>query len=409
LKINSKIIIDNRYRSDIDGLRAIAVLFVIAFHSFPNFLKGGFIGVDIFFVISGYLISLKIYDDLDKKTFNLNAFYKRRIIRIFPALILVLVTSAIIGWYVLFFDEYKQFGKHAAAGAGFMSNIVYSMENGYFENAVDTKPLLHLWSLGVEEQFYIVWPFILLFAWKRKFNIIIVVTILCVISFVFNIIEVKKNTVIAFYLPQTRFWELISGGLLAFVNNGIRTNIVKQKNKLYINTKVKLSNAQYEKLYLNTLSILGFLLLIIGLLNINSELNYPGIYAILPVMASLLLIAGGTEAWINKNILSNKIMVWLGLISYPLYLWHWPLLSLTRIIEGVFPDNITCISIILVSILLAWITFEYIEKPIRYYNNSKISFIVLIVLMIVIWFVGFIIYIKNGYPNREFEKYQNII
>src|SRR5215831_15751110 len=147
-----------KYRRDIDGLRAVAVLSVVAFHVFPNWMVGGFIGVDIFFVISGYLISTIIFENLDKDTFSFAQFYERRVKRIFPALILVLVSCFAFGWFILLPDEYKQLGKHTAGGTAFVANFVLWNESGYFDNAAETKPLLHLWSLGVEEQFYIVWP-----------------------------------------------------------------------------------------------------------------------------------------------------------------------------------------------------------------------------------------------------------
>lgn len=159
-----------KYRSDIDGLRAIAVLSVVAFHAFPGKIKGGFIGVDIFFVISGFLISTIIFSSLERDAFSFVDFYIRRIRRIFPALIVVLISCYVFGWFSLLDDEYKQFGQHVAAGAGFVSNLVLWHESGYFDVAAETKPLLHLWSLGIEEQFYIVWPLLLWAAWKKRFN-----------------------------------------------------------------------------------------------------------------------------------------------------------------------------------------------------------------------------------------------
>jgi len=206
-----------KYRPDIDGLRAIAVLAVVAFHAFPSWFKGGFIGVDVFFVISGYLISTVIFENLDKETFSFSEFYARRIKRIFPALIIVLIACLVFGWFALLADEYNQLGKHVAAGAGFISNIVFWNESGYFDNVSDTKPLLHLWSLGIEEQFYIVWPFLLWFAWKRNFNILTITVLVCIASFVLNIKGIKQDVVATFYSPETRFWELLSGSLLAWV------------------------------------------------------------------------------------------------------------------------------------------------------------------------------------------------
>lgn len=170
------------YRPDIDGLRAIAVLAVVAFHAFPSWVRGGFIGVDVFFVVSGYLISTIIFENLDRGTFCFSEFYARRIKRIFPALILVLISCFAFGWFFLLSDELNQLGKHVAAGAGFVSNLVLWNESGYFDNSAETKPLLHLWSLGIEEQFYIVWPLLLWFAWKCKFNLLTITIVFAATS-----------------------------------------------------------------------------------------------------------------------------------------------------------------------------------------------------------------------------------
>ena len=205
-----------KYRPDIDGLRAVAVLSVVAFHAFPRWMPGGFIGVDIFFVISGFLISTIIFENLEKNTFNFIGFYARRIRRIFPALLIVLIFSYAFGWIALLADEYKQLGKHIAAGAGFVSNFVLWGESGYFDNSSDTKPLLHLWSLGIEEQFYIVWPFVLWLAWKKRFNLLTLGILVWLTSFYLNIQGVKKDVVATFYSPQTRFWELFAGSILAW-------------------------------------------------------------------------------------------------------------------------------------------------------------------------------------------------
>jgi len=176
-----------KYRPDIDGLRALAVLAVIVFHAFPNHVSGGFTGVDVFFVISGFLISTILFENLDKGIFDLSEFYVRRIKRIFPALILVLNVSVALGWYVLFSDEYKQLGKHIAAGTGFASNFVLWSEAGYFDGSSETKPLLHLWSLGIEEQFYILWPALLWMACKRRIYPLLLTSAIVAISFSLNI------------------------------------------------------------------------------------------------------------------------------------------------------------------------------------------------------------------------------
>jgi len=167
-----------KYRPDIDGLRGIAVLSVVASHAFPNKISGGFIGVDIFFVISGFLISTIIFNNLEKGTFSFYEFYARRIKRIYPALFVVLFACLIFGWFALLPEEYKQLGKHTAGGAGFIANFILWSEAGYFDNSAETKPLLHLWSLGIEEQFYIIWPFLLWFLWKKKFNLLTISVII---------------------------------------------------------------------------------------------------------------------------------------------------------------------------------------------------------------------------------------
>ncbi len=202
------------YRADIDGLRAVAVLAVVAFHVFPLRVRGGFIGVDIFFVISGYLISALLFTGFERKNFSFTDFYSRRIRRVFPALLLILFASYVFGWFALTADEYKPLGKHIAGGAAFVSNFVFLRESGYFDNLEDKKPLLHLWSLGVEEQFYLIWPLLLWTGWKLRLNFLAMTAAVGLISFGLNIFYVSSNTALAFYAPQTRFWELMIGAAL---------------------------------------------------------------------------------------------------------------------------------------------------------------------------------------------------
>ncbi len=205
-----------RYRADIDGLRAIAVLSVVGFHAFPYWVHGGFIGVDIFFVISGFLISRIILASLEQDRFSFVEFYSRRIRRIFPALLLVLLASLAFGWFTLLADEYAQLGKHIAGGAGFTSNFLLWNESGYFDNSAETKPLLHLWSLSIEEQFYIVWPLMLWIMRNQRFNLLrIALFAAALITFLFNVIQIHIDPTAAFYSPQTRFWELLIGSILA--------------------------------------------------------------------------------------------------------------------------------------------------------------------------------------------------
>lgn len=179
-----------KYRPDIDGLRAIAVLAVVLFHAFPSSLKGGFIGVDIFFVISGFLISTIIYENVKNKTFSFREFYSRRIRRIFPALLVVISSTFVFGFFILSADEFNQLGRLVSGGIGFIANLILWSESGYFDAATETKPLLHLWSLGVEEQFYFIWPLLLIFAWNRKINLLLITIVLFFLSFILNIFNI---------------------------------------------------------------------------------------------------------------------------------------------------------------------------------------------------------------------------
>ena len=206
------------YRPDIDGLRALAILAVVIFHAFPNKLPGGFIGVDIFFVISGFLISNHILKDLELGKFSFFDFYSRRISRIFPALLLMLTVLLAFSWFFLMPDDYASLGKNTVAGIAFVSNFTSLHDSGYFDASSLQKPLLHLWSLGIEEQFYILWPILLFLVRKIKNGPFIMTVFLFVPSFLFNIYLVKNNQSSAFYLPFTRFWELLIGCFLGVRN-----------------------------------------------------------------------------------------------------------------------------------------------------------------------------------------------
>jgi peptidoglycan/LPS O-acetylase OafA/YrhL len=396
-----------KYRPDIDGLRAIAVLSVVAFHAFPALMKGGFIGVDDFFVISGFLISTIIFETLDKGTFSFAEFYARRIKRIFPACLLVLIASYTFGWFALLSDEYKQLGKHIAAGAVFISNLVLWNEAGYFDNSAETKPLLHLWSLGIEEQFYIVWPFFLWFSWKRKFNLLTLTAIIALISFSLNLKGIKQDSVATFYSPQTRFWELLVGSLLAWFETHKRSAFDLQALKVE-NWLVKfIQGASVEsdgRTFSNAIAFIGSLLLMYGFFRITKDVSFPGGWAVIPVLGATLIIIAGPKAWINRKILSSKLAVWFGLISFPLYLWHWPLLSFARIIETEVPSRSQRIAVVVLSIVLAWLTYKLIERPIRLGDGGKAKISALVILMAFFGTVGYVTYIKDGYDTRSSIK-----
>ncbi|MBQ6657204.1 MAG: acyltransferase [Ottowia sp.] len=368
-----------KYRPDIDGLRAVAVLAVVIFHASPRRMPGGFAGVDVFFVISGYLISTILLENLARDTFSLATFYMRRIRRIFPALAVVLAASFAFGWLSLFADEFASLGKHMAAGAGFVANLALWHEAGYFDTASELKPLLHLWSLGIEEQFYLVWPLLLWLAWKRKFNVLTVIALLLVASFVVNVFFIGRDATATFYAPYTRFWELLAGSLLAWWH---------------------LRPTSSEKHHSNTLSIAGFVLLALGFWKITKATPFPGAWAAVPVAGAFLVIAAGQRAWLNRVVLGNRVAVFFGLISFPLYLWHWPLLAFARIIDGGKPASAVRVAAVLTAIVLAWLTWRFIERPLRFGGHGKAKAIALAVVVAVLGSVGYLTWRVGGFPAR---------
>jgi peptidoglycan/LPS O-acetylase OafA/YrhL len=388
-----------KYRPDIDGLRAIAVFSVVIYHAFPSWLKGGFIGVDVFFVISGFLISTIIFGNLETGRFTFKDFYLRRINRIYPALLVVFLFCFVTGWFALLPDELAQLGKHIAGGAGFVSNLVLWSEAGYFDGAAELKPLLHLWSLGVEEQFYIVWPLLLWFLWRIKFNLLSVTLFLAIVSFALNLYGIKHDLTATFYSPLTRFWELLCGGLLAWVSLQRDRKFAHLKLNKNLSSSLDNDENSYSPLLSSAISFAGIVFLGFGFLYIKEGNNFPGALALLPVVGAVLIITAGPGAWFNKHVLSNKLMVLIGLISYPLYLWHWPLLSFARIMQDGLPSREIRIAAVLISIVLAWVTYRFVELPLRSLHSIKKGSI-LFISMIVIGCIGFYTYHKDGFPDR---------
>lgn len=359
-----------KYRPDIDGLRAIAVLSVVGFHAFPQWVKGGFIGVDIFFVISGYLITTILLGNLSSHGFSYRDFYARRVRRLFPALLAVLAATFAFGWYALLVDEFGQLGKHIAAGAGFVSNLAFWSESGYFDTATESKPLLHLWSLAVEEQFYIVWPLLLGLAWRRHWNVLATLGAVAALSFLLNVAGVHPWASATFYLPASRFWELAAGGLLAYMRLH-RPRLLSRGDDLQ--------------------AIVGLVLIGAGLALLDKDKAFPGWWAILPVFGAFFCIAAGPAAWLNRRVLGSRLMVWFGLISYPLYLWHWPLLAYARVLEGGMPTRNVRIACVIAAVALAWATWKWVEQPLRHsrrtgvVRNLSIAMAVLFVLGLLAW------------------------
>lgn len=391
------------YRPDIDGLRAVAILSVIIYHAFPFSLSGGFVGVDVFFVISGFLISTIIFRSLQRGDFSFTEFYAHRIKRIFPALIVVLTACYAYGWFSLLPDEFKQLGKHMAAGAGFIQNFILWQEVGYFDTAAELKPLLHLWSLAIEEQFYLIFPILIFAVWRIGLNVLAVVLLLGLISFALNIAGANANPTETFFMPHTRVWELLAGSVLAYLQFFKKAKFSGWMQRWLFHPVVfrhPPESARCGEVLNNILSVMGLLLLVVAVFFINKSMPFPGWWALLPVSGAFLLILAGPEAWSNRVILANKLMVFVGLISYPLYLWHWPILWFARIVEGEMPSREIRMGAVTLSFLLAWLTYRLIEKPIRFGKNTWIKTASLTLALAVVGFVGYNAYERNGLAFR---------
>lgn len=375
------------YRPDIDGLRAVAVSAVLVFHYFPALLPGGYVGVDIFFVISGFLITRIIAGELDRGAFTYAGFYARRVRRIAPALILVVAATLLAGWFILRSDEYAQLGRHVAAAALFLSNFVLWSETGYFEPGTHTKPLLHLWSLAVEEQFYIVWPVVLALVWRyaRALRIPIIAGIVLA-SLAACILITQDDATAGFYSPLSRLWQLALGGLLA----------------------VAAMAGRRLSLPADLLALAGLGLIGAAFVLFDAFSPYPGWRALLPTCGSALVIAAGPGALLNRWLLSNRPAVWLGLISYPLYLWHWPLISYAYILseqagEGLLPRWVRA-ALLLAAIALAWATYRFVERPVRSRSRAPMLAPALAAGIPVFLGLGIALHLAGGLPFRTADS-----
>ena len=371
---------DFTYRPDIDGLRAVAILSVLGFHILPAWLPGGFVGVDVFFVISGYLISGILLKDLQRGTFSFVGFYGRRIRRIFPALFVVLAFVLACGWLALLPNEYQLLGKHTAAGAAFVANIAFYKEIVYFDTDAALKPLLHLWSLGIEEQFYILWPLFLFLTWRVRTIQLALILAVAGVSFAINILKTGSHPEGAFYLPQVRFWELLIGALLA------HAELFSKK----LRTTPRPAGV---------LAWLGVILLTLAIATFNKDRLFPGWWATLPVAGAALLIAAGPATWINRHLLANRLMIGVGLISYPLYLWHWPLLSLLRTVNGPELAPAAALAVAALAFVLACGTYWLIELPVQSYRPKERVVVPLFASVMVMGLVGYASYAQAISPR----------
>jgi peptidoglycan/LPS O-acetylase OafA/YrhL len=385
------------YRPDIDGLRALAITLVVLVHAFPTVMPNGFIGVDIFFVISGFLISSILLTQLQSASFSLLDFYIRRVNRIFPALILVLVVCLSFGWIALYASEFKELGASVAAGAGFVANVNVYFEVGYWDISSKVKPLLHLWSLGIEEQFYLLWPLLLWATWTLRFNVVTICIVIICMSLSWNLISIGTDQAATFYLPFSRFWELLTGCTLACVSARLKMESVDDSQNSFFRRMI----ITHRESLNNVCALLGAALIIAALVERYPLEEFPGKHAIPPVLGAALIIFAGPNAWINARLLAQRGVVYVGLISFPLYLWHWPLLTFARILEGGELSNQSRNSAVFLAIILAIATYHFLEKPLRSSRQGRgLKAIILTALLATCGGFGYFIQANDGLAVR---------
>jgi peptidoglycan/LPS O-acetylase OafA/YrhL len=368
------------YRKEIDGLRALAVLPVILFHAGFAPFRGGFVGVDIFFVISGYLITTIIVGEIERGSFSLIKFYERRARRILPALFFMMLCTLPFAWYWMLPNQLAQFSETLIAVPLFYSNILFYLTSGYFETASELKPLLHTWSLAVEEQFYVLFPLFLLFSWRLgKKQIVLLLLLLALTSMLAAQWGSLTHPSFTFFLLPTRGFELLIGSLISL-------SINPQK----IKESISQSLCQF-------LSISGLLLIVYAIVSFNDKTPYPSLYTLAPTLgASLILVFSSSQDVVGK-LLGGKIFVGIGLISYSTYLWHQPLLAFARL-KGFSELTSTNLLIILGStVLLGYLSWRFVERPFRDAKIISLKKFTILSLVLAIMFVGMGFY---GYKNE---------
>ncbi len=333
------------YSPTIDGLRAVAIVPVVLFHAGFQVFSGGYVGVDIFFVISGYLITSLIYVELRDGRFSILRFYERRVRRIFPALFFLFIVCVVVCWSVFLPQDFESFGRSLAASSIFLSNVLFWREAGYFDATAETKPLLHTWSLSVEEQFYVLFPAFLYCFYRYAKRYTILTIVLCLVaSLSLSIWAVEKYPNAGFYLAPTRVWELALGSLLALSVLPVITNTI----------------------YANLIALIGLLLIALSVFTYTESTTFPGLTAIVPCIGAGLIIYTNQSVRTAVGIaLSLKPLVFIGLVSYSLYLWHWPLIVFNKQVATETQTVLSSYLIVIVSLAAAILSWRFIEKPFR--------------------------------------------
>ena len=376
-----------KYRAEIDGLRALAVLPVILFHAGFELFSGGFVGVDVFFVISGYLITTILVEDIENKRFSIVNFYERRARRILPALFAMVTVCIIVGWFVLTPYFYRDLFQTTVSISFFASNILLFLKSGYFSAISELKPFLHTWSLAVEEQFYLVFPIFLILAWRLgKNRVFWIIIVLAMISLLMSEWGWRNNPSANFYLAHTRAWELLAGSITAFIvqRNGVQKN--------------------------NSLALIGLAAIIFSIFAYDESTPFPSIYALVPVLGVVLLVLYADKDTLAAKLLSAKLFVSVGLISYSAYLWHQPVFSFMRHSALFELTSLHYIIAILIIISLSIFSWRFIEKPFRDKNlvGKKIVLISSILAIFITATIGLLGHVKLGFPERFSPETQQI-
>jgi peptidoglycan/LPS O-acetylase OafA/YrhL len=340
---------ESKYRAEIDGLRALAVVPVILFHAGFELFSGGFVGVDVFFVISGYLITKILIEDIENDRFSFLSFYERRARRILPALFFVMFVSIPFAWIWMLPSQMTDFSQSLVAVSLFGSNVLFWRESGYFDSAAEEKPLLHTWSLAVEEQYYVLFPIFLFLAWGYgKNRVFWMIVVMASISLLLSEWGWRNSAIANFYLAPTRAWELFAGSIAAFVvlKRGV------QKNEF--------------------LSLLGLAAIVFSIFAYDESTPFPSLYALVPVLGVVMLICFAGKETVTARLLSTKVFVGIGLISYSAYLWHQPLFAFARIRLIEHPSPAWMVALSVTSIVLAYLSWRYVEQPFR--NKEKLQY-----------------------------------
>lgn len=376
-----------KYRPEINGLRALAIIPVLLFHAGLKAFSGGFIGVDIFFVISGYLITTILYEELNTNHFSFANFYERRARRILPALFTVIAISIPFAWFYLMPKDMWEFSKSLGFVLFSLSNNYFYSQAGYFSAASELKPLIHTWSLAVEEQYYWLFPIFIFTAWKINKKILLpFLGLIVLLSLIYDQSIVNTNPEAAFFLLPSRIWELLIGSMVA---------IYLCNRKIHVSSKAQ-----------NQLSFLGFILIITSISFFNQSTQHPSLFTLAPVIGTSLIILFASNKNLIGRFLSQKTLVGIGLISYSTYLWHQPLLSFARHRSLNEPNQFFLLFLVLSSICLGYLSWKYIEQPFRDKNIIKRKLFFNLVIFFSLGFIYFGTqgYINGGYPERNIKE-----